>query len=88
MSAFRKGRAVCNAAAVKTIAAAVCAVVPFALALYTGLGEHYDLPVSGAIAGLIATFITGVVGAVSTVITSPQVGLARDETQDSRFFGD
>lgn len=81
MSAFRKGRAVRNAAAVKTVAAAICAVVPFALSLYAGLGEHFELPVSAEVAGLIATFILGAVGAVSTVITSPQVGFGQGSRQ-------
>ncbi len=75
MNAFRKGSAIRNAALVKNLSAIACAVLPLFLTAYTGLAKNHEMPVSVEDMGLLITFLLGVIGAVSTVLTSPKVGL-------------
>lgn len=80
MSVFHKGSAVRCAALVKTLSAIACAVLPLFLTAFTGLAKNHSMPVSTEDMGLIVAFLTGAIGAVSTVITSPQVGFPRNTT--------
>ena len=79
MSAFRQGSAVRNAATVKTISAIDCAVLPLFLAAYSGLAANHEMLISAEDMGIVVSFIVGAIGAVSTVITSPKVGLPTKE---------
>ena len=76
MNALRKGSAVRNAATVKNISAIACAVLPLFLTAYSGLAANHEMLISAEDMGLIVAFLIGAIGAVSTVITSPLVGLA------------
>lgn len=75
MGVFHRGSAVRNAQQVKTWSAIVCAVLPLFLTAYSGLAKSHVLPVSADDMGLIVAFLIGAIGSVSTVITSPKVGL-------------
>lgn len=79
MSVFRKGSAIRCAVLVKNLAAIVCAVLPLFLTAYTGLAKNHEMPVSVEDMGLMVAFLVGAIGAVSTVITSPRVGLPAPE---------
>ena len=83
MSVLRQGCAVRNARRVKTWSAIACAVLPLFLTAYSGLAKNHGLLVSTEDMGLIVAFLIGAIGAVSTVITSPLVGLAPTE---KRFY--
>ena len=76
MSVFRQGHAVRNAQQVKTWSAIACAVLPLFLTAYSGLAANHEMLISAEDMGLIVAFLIGAIGAVSTVITSPLVGLA------------
>ena len=76
MSAFRKGSAIRCAGLVKTVSAIACAVLPLFLTAYSGLAANHEMLISAEDMGLIVAFLIGAIGAVSTVITSPLVGLA------------
>ncbi len=75
MNALRKGSSVRNAAQIKMISAVLCAVLPLFLVAYQGIAQNHELAISAADMGLAVTFLIGAIGAVSTVITSPKVGL-------------
>ena len=75
MSAFRNGSAIRNAATVKTVSAIACAILPLFLAPYSGLAANHEMLISAEDMGIVVSFIVGAIGAVSTVITSPKVGL-------------
>lgn len=75
MSVFRKGSAVRCAALVKNLAAITCAVLPLFLTAYSGLAKNHEMLISTEDMGLLVTFIVGAIGAISTVVTSPKVGL-------------
>lgn len=82
MNVFRQGNAVRNAQQVKSWSAIACAVLPLFLTAYTGLAKNHEMPVSVEDMGLLVAFLIGAIGAISTVITSPKVGLpARDQLQ-------
>ena len=76
MSVFRQGHAVRNAHQVKTWSAIACAVLPPFLTAYSGLAANHQLLNRAEDMGVIVAFLIGAIGAVSTVITSPLVGLA------------
>lgn len=75
MSAFHKGQAVSNAAAWKLASAIACAVLPLFLTAYTGLAANHSMPISVQDMGIVVSFLAGAIGTISTVITSPLVGL-------------
>ena len=75
MSVFRKGSAIRNAATVKTVSAIACAVLPLFMAAYSGLAANHEMLISVEDMGILVSFLIGAIGAVSTVITSPRVGL-------------
>lgn len=75
VSAFRKGSAIYNAATVKTISAIACAILPLFLAAYSGLAANHEMLISVEDMGIVVSFLIGAIGAVSTVITSPKVGM-------------
>ena len=76
MSVFRKGSAIRSASLVKNLSAIACAVLPLFLTAYSGLAANHEMLISAEDMGLIVAFLIGAIGAVSTVITSPLVGLA------------
>jgi len=76
MSVFRKGSAIRSAALVKNLSAIACAVLPLFLTAYSGLAANHEMLISAEDMGLLVAFLIGAIGAVSTVITSPLVGLA------------
>lgn len=84
MSALRNGSAIHNAATVKTVSAIACAVLPLFLAAYSGLAANHEMLISAEDMGIVVSFIVGAIGAVSTVITSPKVGLLAS-IKDSRI---
>ncbi len=75
MSVFRKGSAIRNAATVKTVSAIACAVLPLFLAAYSGLAANHEMLISVEDMGIVVSFLGGAISSVSTVITSPRVGL-------------
>jgi len=79
VSVFRKGAAIRCAVLVKNLAAITCAVLPLFLTAYSGLAKNHELLISTEDMGLLVTFIVGAIGAISTVITSPKVGLQAPE---------
>ena len=75
MSVFHKGSAIRHAATVKTASAISCAVLPLFLAAYSGLAVNHEMLISAEDMGIVVSFLIGAIGAVSTVITSPKVGM-------------
>ena len=75
MAVLRKGSAVHNAATVKTVSAIACAILPLFLAAYSGLAANHEMLISAEDMGIVVSFLGGAIGAVSTVITSPKVGM-------------
>ncbi len=84
MSAFHKGSAIRSAALVKNLSAIACAVLPLFLTAYSGLAANHEMLISSEDMGLLVAFLVGAIGAVSTVITSPKVGLPAS-VKDSRI---
>lgn len=79
MSAFRQGSAIRNATLVKNLSAIACAVLPMFLAAYSGLAANHEMLISAEDMGIVVSFIGGAIASVSTVITSPKVGLPTKE---------
>ncbi len=86
MSVFRKGSAIHNATLVKNISAIACAVLPLFLAAYSGLAANHEMLISVEDMGIVVSFLGGAIASVSTVITSPRVGLPAT-VKDSRISG-
>ncbi len=85
MSALRKGSCLHNSAQIKTVSAILCAVLPLFLTAYSGLAANHEMLISTEDMGIVVSFIVGAIGAVSTVITSPKVGLPAS-AKDSRIL--
>jgi hypothetical protein len=81
LRAFHKGSAVRNAALIKRLSAVACAVLPLFLTAYSGLAKNHYLAISAEDMGLVVAFLVGAIGAISTVITSPLVGLPAEPKQ-------
>ena len=86
MNAFRKGSAIRCAVLVKNLSAISCAVLPLFLTAYSGLAKNHALLVSAEDMGIVVAFLVGAIGAVSTVITSPKVGLPADGSSTMRLL--
>ena len=79
MNVFCKGSAIRGAVLVKNLSAISCAVLPLFLSAYAGLAKNHWMPVSVEDMGIVVASLVGAIGAVSTVITSPKVGLRAEK---------
>lgn len=75
MSVFHKGSAIRGAVLIKNLSAISCAVLPLFLSAYAGLAKNHAMPISAEDMGIAMAFLVGAIGAISTVVTSPKVGL-------------